>query len=111
MNSWAHEICTNDNEERAIVIASMNEFAYVLQAWMPLLIWKQTDAPKYHKGYTVAAAFSVAPIILALAIRILQGRASVRGSVESDIVLGQDGTKGETMRAKSDDLIEKTIEL
>src|SRR5436305_2161 len=35
--SWAHEICASDNEERAIVVGSMNEMAYVLQAWLPLI--------------------------------------------------------------------------
>ncbi|EOO00250.1 putative pantothenate transporter protein [Phaeoacremonium minimum UCRPA7] len=48
--AWAHEICTADNEERAIVTATMNEMAYVLQAWLPLIVWQQVDAPRYlHK--------------------------------------------------------------
>ena len=30
--SWANEICSADNEERALVVALMNDFAYVVQA-------------------------------------------------------------------------------
>ena len=44
---WAHEICSDDNEERAIVTGSMNQMAYVVQIWLPLLIWQQIDAPMY----------------------------------------------------------------
>ena len=60
--SWAHEICTDDNEERAIVVASMNEMAYVLQAWLPLLVWQQVDAPQYRKGFITITFLSAALI-------------------------------------------------
>ena len=60
--SWAHEICANDNEERAIVVASMNEMAYVLQAWLPLLVWQQVDAPQYRKGFITITVLSAALI-------------------------------------------------
>ena len=63
MPSWAHEICTSDNEERAIVVASMNEMAYVLQAWLPLLVWQQIDAPQYRKGFITITFLSVALIV------------------------------------------------
>lgn len=59
---WAHEICADDNEERAIVVASMNEMAYVLQAWLPLLVWQQIDAPQYRKGFITITALSAALI-------------------------------------------------
>jgi MFS transporter, ACS family, pantothenate transporter len=48
--AWANELCSDDNEERAIVIAIMNEGAFVFQAWLPLLVWKQVDQPRYQKG-------------------------------------------------------------
>ena len=60
--SWAHEICADDNEERAIVVASMNEMAYVLQAWLPLLVWQQIDAPQYRKGFITLTFLSAALI-------------------------------------------------
>lgn len=59
---WAHEICAEDSEERAIVVASMNDMAYVLQAWLPLLVWQQIDAPQYRKGFITIAFLSAALI-------------------------------------------------
>jgi ACS family pantothenate transporter-like MFS transporter len=72
--SWAHEICTHDNEERAIVVATMNEMAYVLQAWLPLIVWQQVDAPKYRKGFITVTFLSAALIVTAIVIRVLHAR-------------------------------------
>ncbi|KAK0709171.1 major facilitator superfamily domain-containing protein [Lasiosphaeria miniovina] len=48
--AWANEACSDGNEERALVAGSMNELVYVVQAWLPLLIWQQPEAPRYFKG-------------------------------------------------------------
>jgi len=94
--AWAHEICTHDNEERAIVVASMNEMAYVVQAWLPLLVWKQVEAPRYHKGFITVSFLSAMLIVTALAIRILHARelAQRQKAQDLDRVL-QDSTGGE----------------
>ena len=71
---WAHEICTKDHEERAIVVASMNELAYVFQAWLPLIIWQQVEAPEYQKGFITVSCLSFLLIVVAFVIRALQRR-------------------------------------
>lgn len=68
--AWAHEICTADNEERAIVVGSMNQMAYVVQAWLPLLVWRQTEAPQYRKGF-ITAAFIGGPLLIGTTIAML----------------------------------------
>lgn len=73
-NSWAHEICSEDNEERALVIGSMNEMAYVFQAWLPLIVWRQVDAPEYRKGFITVSCISLALIITTFVIRRLDHR-------------------------------------
>jgi len=72
--AWAHEICADDNEERALVTATINELAYVCQAWLPLIIWQQVDAPKYHKGFIGGATISAILIPTAFLIRFLHKR-------------------------------------
>ena len=74
MYRWAHEICSEDNEERSLVIGSMNEMAYVVQAWLPLIVWQQVDAPKYHKGFITVSCLSVVLIITAFVLRSLDHR-------------------------------------
>jgi ACS family pantothenate transporter-like MFS transporter len=72
--AWTHEICAEDNEERALVVGSMNEMANMVQAWLPLLIWQQAEAPEYPKGYPVSVGIAVAMIAIAMTIRHLQRR-------------------------------------
>lgn len=79
--SWAHEVCTEDNEERAIVVASMNEMAYVLQAWLPLLVWQQVDAPQYRKGYITITFLSAALIATGFITKVLH-KSQIRRFVE-----------------------------
>jgi ACS family pantothenate transporter-like MFS transporter len=76
--AWAHEICADDNEERALVTGSMNEMAYVIQAWLPLLIWPQVEAPVYRKGYITMVFTAVGMIATAFLIRRLQKRDAPR---------------------------------
>lgn len=76
--SWAHEICADDNEERAIVVASMNEMAYVLQAWLPLLVWQQVDAPQYRKGFITITALSASLIGTGFITKALHKRQNER---------------------------------
>ncbi|KAJ0370557.1 hypothetical protein COL26b_010025 [Colletotrichum chrysophilum] len=72
--AWAHEICSDDNEERALVTGAMNQMAYVFQAWLPLVIWQQVEAPAYPKGYPSMAALSIVLIGIAFVIRFLHKR-------------------------------------
>ncbi|MCJ1401789.1 hypothetical protein MMC11_005006 [Xylographa trunciseda] len=87
--AWAHEICADDNEERAIVIASMNEMAYVLQAWLPLIVWQQIDAPQYQKGFIAVSVLSLLLIITAFVLKVLHrqqnSRKLLRASTEDEI--------------------------
>lgn len=70
-SSWAHEICSEDNEERSLVIGSMNEMAYVFQAWLPLLVWQQVDGPEYQKGFITVSCLSIALIVSCFVVRHL----------------------------------------
>ncbi|KAL9111893.1 MAG: hypothetical protein Q9227_003743 [Pyrenula ochraceoflavens] len=83
--AWAHEICADDNEERALVTATMNEMAYVFQAWLPLIVWKQIDAPEYHKGYMTVTCISALMILTALVIRQLHARQLKCKVTEDDV--------------------------
>ena len=72
--AWAHEICADDNEERALVTGAMNEMAYVIQAWLPLIIWQQVEAPSYPKGYPTMVGMAIALIANAFVLRYLHKR-------------------------------------
>jgi MFS family permease len=49
--SWINEICSDDTEKRALLVAAGNDLAYVVQAVAPNFVWKTTDFPAARKGY------------------------------------------------------------
>ena len=49
--TWTNEICGGNAEERAIIIGVMNALGYAFNAWLPVLTYPQTDAPKFHFGW------------------------------------------------------------
>ncbi|KAF2140330.1 uncharacterized protein K452DRAFT_352077 [Aplosporella prunicola CBS 121167] len=87
--SWAHEICAGDNEERAIVIGSMNQMAYVVQAWLPLLVWKQTDAPEYRKGFITVTCISFLLVVTAIVTRVLHQRELESSKHDTESTIGE----------------------
>lgn len=60
------------------MIASMNEMAYVVQAWLPLIVWQQVDAPQYQKGFITVSCLSLVLIISTFAVRFLWKREVLR---------------------------------
>ncbi|KAK7470804.1 hypothetical protein VKT23_002222 [Stygiomarasmius scandens] len=60
--AWANQICADDDQERAIVLASMNMWNNVVNAWWPLVFYPATDAPRFHKGMIAMICVSVATL-------------------------------------------------
>ncbi|KAL7419273.1 hypothetical protein Q5752_006110 [Cryptotrichosporon argae] len=69
--SWVNEVCGDDTEKRALIITLGNDLAYVVGAVAPNFVWKTTDYPLAHKGYTYSMClqgilFVVTTVILVL---------------------------------------------
>ena len=56
----------------------MNEMAYVLQAWLPLIVWQQVDAPEYRKGFITVTFLSAALIGVGIVTKVLHRRQIAR---------------------------------
>ncbi|OBZ91660.1 Pantothenate transporter liz1 [Choanephora cucurbitarum] len=65
--TWASETISVNTEIRAMAIAIMNTSSSFMWTWTSLILWPVTDAPYYHKGFTV----SVFLIILFIAMMSL----------------------------------------
>ena len=52
----------------------MNDMAAVVQAWLPLIVWQQIDAPEYRKGYITLVVMAVLLVITTFTIRELERR-------------------------------------
>ncbi|EXJ86549.1 hypothetical protein A1O3_03502 [Capronia epimyces CBS 606.96] len=62
--AWANEICAHDAEERALVVSAMNTIGNTFGAWIPLLVWKTVQAPRYLIGYCWTIALDVCMLIM-----------------------------------------------
>ncbi|KAL4965253.1 major facilitator superfamily domain-containing protein [Aspergillus stella-maris] len=68
--SWANEICADNNEQRAVVISSMNGFQYAVAAWLPIVIFPQTMAPSFRYGFPATFGLVIAAIISVVVIQL-----------------------------------------
>ncbi|KAJ5180880.1 major facilitator superfamily domain-containing protein [Penicillium capsulatum] len=83
--SWTNEICSDDTEKRALIVALANDLAYVVQAVAPNFVWKTTDFPAAKKGYLWCIVLHALSIFVTATIQILlwRDRKNV-GQIESD---------------------------
>ncbi|KAF6514592.1 hypothetical protein HZS61_005726 [Fusarium oxysporum f. sp. conglutinans] len=72
--SWINEICSADTEKRALIVAVANDLAYVIQAVVPIFMWKTTDFPAARKGYTYSTILQVLLILETAFIQLLLWR-------------------------------------
>ncbi|KAL1643221.1 hypothetical protein SLS61_009320 [Didymella pomorum] len=72
--SWANEICGADAEERTIVIGVMNSMGYAFNAFVPLLTYPQTDAPRFRKGFIYSTCAFAAQGLITAAVAYMYKR-------------------------------------
>ncbi|KAI0253642.1 MFS general substrate transporter [Lactifluus subvellereus] len=100
--AWVNELNSHDNEKRAFVIASCNMWSYVVQAWLPIVIFPQVEQPRAHtmrycgvlKGNIATACINFAMIVMAMITlyfeRRDQHRAELGGGEMTDDVMEDD---------------------
>ncbi|KXS96243.1 hypothetical protein AC578_5484 [Pseudocercospora eumusae] len=64
--TWANEVNSGNAEERALTISSMNGLFYATNSFLPILIFPQTTAPNFPRGFPSIVAFALAAVSLTL---------------------------------------------
>ncbi|KAK6585753.1 hypothetical protein PZA11_002480 [Diplocarpon coronariae] len=72
--SWISEICSDDAEKRALLVAAGNDFANVVQAVAPNFVWRTAYFPVARKGYLWSIVLSILLILWTAFIQILLTR-------------------------------------
>ncbi|PWN27017.1 MFS general substrate transporter [Jaminaea rosea] len=57
--SWANIVCAGDEQERAVVLASMNMWSSTVQAWWSIVFYPATDAPRFRRGWIAMICIAV----------------------------------------------------
>ncbi|KAJ3575155.1 hypothetical protein NP233_g1289 [Leucocoprinus birnbaumii] len=82
--AWANEICADDDQERSIVLASMNMWNNVVNAWWSIVFYPATDAPRFHKGMIALLCISVATLGVTHLVYYLEQRERRRRRAAQD---------------------------
>ncbi|TBU41641.1 MFS general substrate transporter [Dichomitus squalens] len=72
--AWANELNGHDNEKRAFIVANCNMWAYVMQAWLPIVIFPQVEQPRVFKGNVATACINFCMMCFAMATLYLSKR-------------------------------------
>lgn len=72
--AWANQICADDHAARGVVLASMNMWNNVINAWWPLVFYPATDAPRFERGMWVMIGTSVVTLGVTWAVWHLDRR-------------------------------------
>ncbi|EIM88537.1 MFS general substrate transporter [Stereum hirsutum FP-91666 SS1] len=92
--AWANQICADDDQERAIVLASMNMWNNVINAWWPLVFYPATDAPRFKKGMIAMLAVAAATLVVTWLVWYLERREKRIAALNSHEVEGETRSAG-----------------
>ncbi|KAK6462770.1 putative permease [Scheffersomyces coipomensis] len=85
--AWQGDICRNDIRSREFSLVLMNLIAHKSTAWVPLLVWKTTQAPRYPIGYAFTAACSGGVIVWTFIILYFYKRDEKRNAKNNGIIV------------------------
>ncbi|KAA8897427.1 major facilitator superfamily domain-containing protein [Sphaerosporella brunnea] len=101
--AWANLVCHNDNEERAIVLASMNLFSNAVNAWWSIVFYSANFGPRFTRGMWAMIGTSIALAIWTLLIRWFQKR-EIRREQEQEDGIGNPTNGGEERKKDASQL-------
>ncbi|TFY50312.1 hypothetical protein EVJ58_g11101, partial [Rhodofomes roseus] len=105
--AWANQICADDDQERAVVLASMNMWNNVVNAWWQLVFYPATDAPRFHKGMWAMIGIGLATLLVTFLVWYLERREK-RGAAGA--ATSEAGRVDDVIEEKERDLDEKNVD-
>lgn len=73
-HGWANDILKHNTAERAFVLVVMNAMSQAMSAWIPLLVFKTVEAPRFTKGFGFTLALSFLFLGMTQVVRHLHNR-------------------------------------
>ena len=76
--SWVNRLLFADDMKRNFVVVLTNNLAYGTNAFVPIFVWNNQDAPRYFIGYSYTATLSSVGLILTAVAYYLSRRDEVQ---------------------------------
>ncbi|RPD72453.1 MFS general substrate transporter [Lentinus tigrinus ALCF2SS1-7] len=118
--AWANELNGHDNEKRSFIVASCNMWAYVMQAWLPIVIFPQVEQPRVLKGNITTACINFGMMSFAMLTLYLsrrdqrlaaKRRASTAPSEVSEDIALEDESDADSKKSKAAEVTEVTNDI
>ncbi|TYJ54880.1 hypothetical protein B9479_004472 [Cryptococcus floricola] len=72
--TWVAELCHGETEKRAFITGAICCWWYCVDAWLPTIIWLQTDGPRFKKGFLTSFCAAVFAFVGVFVIQFFQVR-------------------------------------
>ncbi|KDN53324.1 MFS general substrate transporter [Tilletiaria anomala UBC 951] len=69
--AWANDCTALDEQERAVVLSSMNMWSNVVNAWWSITLYPATDAPRWQKGFIAMVVLCFFVVAITFVVRHL----------------------------------------
>ncbi|KAI5779254.1 major facilitator superfamily domain-containing protein [Geopyxis carbonaria] len=101
--AWANVVCAADNEERAIVLASMNLASNAVNAWWAIVFYSADFAPRFTRGMWAMVGVSIALAGWTMGVRWFQRRDEARAAAgETEGEMGTETGSGTGIQIDTD---------
>ncbi|WRT69917.1 uncharacterized protein IL334_006908 [Kwoniella shivajii] len=104
--AWVSEMCGHKKELRAFITGSTSCLFYTFNAWLPAIVFLQTDGPRFKKGFRTTFACTVTSVAFVLLIIYMRRREVQKIGGESPIEKNQPSA---TARPEQDEDIEAKL--
>lgn len=71
---WCNLATRDDDQLRAVTLASMNMWSNVMQAWFPIVFFPSSIAPRFHRGWYALIVIAILTVAIAIGTRYLELR-------------------------------------
>nr|XP_019010629.1 uncharacterized protein I206_05103 [Kwoniella pini CBS 10737]OCF49410.1 hypothetical protein I206_05103 [Kwoniella pini CBS 10737] len=72
--AWVAEMCGHKTELRAFITGSTSCLFYAFNAWLPAIVFLQTDGPRFKKGFRTTFSCCIVSVVFVLIIIVLRRR-------------------------------------
>ncbi|WWD03818.1 hypothetical protein V865_001874 [Kwoniella europaea PYCC6329] len=72
--AWVAEMCGHKTELRAFITGCTSCLFYAFNAWLPAIVFLQTDGPRFKKGFRTTFSCCVASVVFVIVIILMRRR-------------------------------------
>lgn len=103
---WCNLLTRDDDQVRAVTLASMNLWSNVMQAWFPLVFFPSNLAPRFHRGWYALIVIAILTVVIAYGVRRMELREEKARLTHIDNAEAAEKSPEKAIESSSDGLVD-----